>query len=259
MSTTVATESTETEIAITNAEQQPATTEPTTLVERSIEQQKLDAQAEYEERLEKAESVLLEATVLKAEKTKELKAAKKYHKDAEEAWTDLRISGPAVVSVVPARRKPKAAAAPISTETDPEIEKIMAEDKTWREITIAEVLSGVSGLGTKRATAITDHFKNLGAIQDARVEASREHKPFKDMLPDGIGPAIADALENRIGELIVNHSIKLREQIQIAKSEASHKKPSIDDLLSDDDLIDGENESTDIVEDAGMDSIEDLL
>ena len=81
--TTTSTPETETPVAVTASEPvKPVegTTTATADLEKSIEQQKLEAQAEYEERLKDAEEAYLEASIVVVEITKELKEAKKVYK-----------------------------------------------------------------------------------------------------------------------------------------------------------------------------------
>jgi hypothetical protein len=221
-----------------------------------------EAQADYEQRLAEATEVYTDASIVVMEITKDLKEAKRKMKEALDEFFHLKTSGPQLPTAIPLAgvkksTTPKSKSSDVKP-LDAELEKLVESDTTWREIPIAEVLSGVSGLGVKKYDALAGAFENLGKLEDARGQASREFKEFKEFLPDGIGPSLTDKLQERIGDVMRNHFKKLREKIAVANEEpkaapsvvetkppVSEPKPekagvtvSIDDaLLDDSDLI----------------------
>jgi hypothetical protein len=221
-----------------------------------------EAQADYEQRLAEATEVYTDASIVVMEITKDLKEAKRKMKEALDEFFHLKTSGPQLPTAIPLAGSkkstpPKSKSSDVKP-LDADLEKLVESDTTWREIPIAEVLSGVSGLGPKKHDAIALEFENLGKLEDARGQASREFKEFKEFLPDGIGPSLTDKLQERIFDLMRNHFAKVREKIAVANEESkaapsttetkppvSEPKPekagvtvSIDDaLLDDSDLI----------------------
>jgi hypothetical protein len=250
----------------TTTEPVPAPDNPPVIVttpEAKEELQRLrdEAQADYEQRLAEATEVYTDASIVVMEITKDLKEAKRKMKEALDEFFHLKTSGPQLPTAIPlagAKKSttPKSKSSDVKP-LDAELEKLVESDTTWREIPIAEVLSGVSGLGVKKYDALASEFANLGALEDARGQASREFKEFKEFLPDGIGPSLTDKLQERVGDVMRNHFKKLREKIAVANEAgkvasvedtnppASETKPekagvtvSIDDaLLDDSDLI----------------------
>jgi hypothetical protein len=241
----------------TTTEPVPAPDNPpiVTTEEASDELQRLraEAQAEYEERLEEAKTEYTDASIIVMEITKDLKEAKRKMKDALEEFFNLQISGPQLPTSVPSLagsttgKKKKSGGSEVLTLPD-DLESLIEADVTWREIPIAEVLSGISGLGTKKHEAITDMYANLGQLEDARGQASREFKTFQEFLPAGIGPTMADKLQERCFDVMKNHWAKLRSKIAVANKEEpargeATEEPqgvviSVDDaLLDDSDLI----------------------
>jgi hypothetical protein len=179
-----------------------------------------EAQADYEQRLAEATEVYTDASIVVMEITKDLKEAKRKMKEALDEFFHLKTSGPQLPTAIPLAGSKKSSP-PKSKSSDvkpldSDLEKLVESDTTWREIPIAEVLSGVSGLGVKKYDALAGAFANLGELEDARGQASREFKEFKEFLPDGIGPSLTDKLQERIGDVMRNHFAKVREKIAVA-------------------------------------------
>lgn len=188
-----------------------------------------EAQTEYEERLAEATEVYTNASIVVMDITKKLKEAKREAKEALEEFYNLKTSGPQLPTALPlAGTKKSSTPKPKSSDVKPldaDLEKLVESDTTWREISISEVLSGVPGLGVKKYDALAGAFANLGELEDARGQASREFKEFKEVLPDGIGPSLTDKLQERIGDVMRNHFAKLREKIAVA----NETKPASDE------------------------------
>jgi len=195
----------------------------TTTQESADELQRLreEATAEYEERLKEARDVYTDASIVVMEITKDLKDAKRKMKDALEEFFNLQISGPQLPTSVPSlagspAKKSKKADAPGTAELPKDLEALIEADTTWRDIPIAEVLSGISGLGSKKHEAIADMYANLGQLEDARGQASREFKTFQEFLPERIGPTMADKIQERCFDVMKSHWAKLRSKIAVA-------------------------------------------
>jgi hypothetical protein len=224
----------------TTTEPVPAPENPpiVTTEEASDELQRLraEAQAEYEERLEESKNEFTSASIVVMEITKDLKEAKRRMKEALEEFFNLQISGPQLPTSVPhlegssTDKKKKSADSKIIALPD-DLEALIESDKTWRDIPIGEVLSGIQGLGTKKHDAISEMYSNLGQLEDARGQASKEFKPFQDFLPERIGPTMADKIQERCFDVMKSHWDKLRKKIAVAnKTELSTEgdKPVID-------------------------------
>ncbi len=195
----------------------------TTTQDNTDELQRLreEATAEYEERLKEARDVYTDASIVVMEITKDLKDAKRKMKDALEEFFNLQISGPQLPTSVPSLagspgKKSKKADAPGTAELPKDLEALIEADTTWRDIPIAEVLSGIPGLGSKKHEAIADMYANLGQLEDARGQASREFKTFQEFLPERIGPTMADKIQERCFDVMKSHWAKLRSKIAVA-------------------------------------------
>jgi len=91
-----------------------------------------------------------------------------------------------------------------------------AEDTTWRKMPTSELLQGLKGLGAKKLDTICDAAATVGDLEDLRGEASRSHKSFKEVLPDGFGQKIADAIEDRLIEHVAKFaSPSAEEQVKL--------------------------------------------
>lgn len=99
--------------------------------------------------------------------------------------------------------KPKAEQ-PATTDSAAEPEAI--EDNAWRATMTADLLKGMKGMGAKKLEAICDLAPTVGHLEDLRADASRQVKPFKDLLPKGCGQGLADAIEDRLVEHVAKSS-----------------------------------------------------
>lgn len=163
----------------------------------TLEQAQKVAQDAFNEKLKAAEDDYMEASLYVKDLQERLKKAKKEQKEALDYVWDLKLEGPAIPTSLPDPDKVAL------TETE------FSEDTTWREITMLEVIDGIEGLGTKKRQALLEAFENFGQLEDARSKASTQHKPFKDILPDGLGETVAQKLDDRISEVWAQHRKKL--------------------------------------------------
>lgn len=125
------------------------------------------------------------------------------------------------------------------------------ESTAWQETPTAELLDGVKGLGKKKLEAIVDLAPTAGKLEELRGQASLEHKPFKDVLPKGCGQNLADAIEDRLVELVakmdtpsVAEQIAEREREQIAEAvenaeqvKQAEQDDGYEDVEDDDDTL----------------------
>ena len=147
-----------------------------------------DLQLQHDQQIEAAEKDLAECAVRRAVLEATLKLSKAEYKEALDYLVALKKRGPQS-SVV---------ASNLGIE--------LPEDDSWRLISTERVLEGIENLGTKKRDLILSAFPTFGELEDARNKASLRHKPFKEVLPKGIGSAIADQLETRIGDVMLEFS-----------------------------------------------------
>lgn len=163
----------------------------------TLEQAQKVAQDAFDEKIKAAEEEYMEASLYVKDLQERLKKAKKEQKEALDYIWDLKLEGPAIPTSLPNQDK--------VALTDSQV----SEDTTWREITMLQVIDGIDGLGTKKREALLGAFENFGQLEDARAKASSQHKPFKDVLPDGLGETVAQKLDDRISEVWAEHRKKL--------------------------------------------------
>ena len=139
------------------------------------------------------EVVFIDNLSFRVPKTKEAK-------EVLDEYTRLQLRGPDY----PEKKQPvvEAAAEETSQENDPYIQRVPNESEDWRSIKTESILEGIKGLGEKKRDAILSDFPTLGHLQDARVEASKEWKTFKDKLPKGCGEKLAQRIEDAMLDLI---------------------------------------------------------
>lgn len=86
---------------------------------------------------------------------------------------------------------------------------------TWQSLPTRELLTSngrITGLSETKLAAICEQVPTVGALETIRGEASKEHRPFADLLPKGIGETVAGRIEERLIEWIAKCS-----QSQVAK------------------------------------------
>ena len=98
------------------------------------------------------------------------------------------------------------------------------ENAAWRDWDTRAAIENINRLGKGRLDAIVTAYPTLGALDDARVQSTREKKPLVNYLPKGTGEKIAAGIEEvldaaRAGKLdrvIVDDPVS--KEIRIARS-----------------------------------------
>jgi hypothetical protein len=215
-----------------------------------------DLQLQHDQQIEAAEKDLAECAVRRADLEATLKLSKAEYKEALDYLVALKKRGPQS-SVV---------ASNLGIE--------LPEDDSWRLISTERVLEGIENLGTKKRDLILSAFPTFGELEDARNKASLMHKPFKEVLPKGIGSAIADQLETRIGDVMLEFSRMLEKSASGEIAVANMATPKEEtfgipvdltgaDFLEEDDFLDDgfdeESESVSVQPEAESVEFEDML
>ena len=170
----------------------------------------------------------------------ELKDAKE---DCKLAVLALRRAASKIADFTAGNSMPERPA--IEDKTESEADASGFDEDAWRAFPTADLVKGIKGLGKgKKYEALIDFAPTVGELEDARGLASKQHKSFKDVLPDGFGQTIADALEDRLIEHVAKHSVPpASEQVkqndepaEEAAEEHPHEHASVDWVL--DEMID---------------------
>jgi hypothetical protein len=82
-------------------------------------------------------------------------------------------------------------------------------DQSWRAIPTSEILDGIKGMGDKKRDAILSLIPTMGDFEDLRGQASVAHKPFRSVLPKGVGQGMADEIEERAITRMRMHQLSL--------------------------------------------------
>lgn len=97
------------------------------------------------------------------------------------------------------RNKPSLDGAVTAPPSEPPSLPAPAEESTeWRNLLTAELLAGIKGLGKKKLESICELAPTVGHLEDLRGQASREHKQYNEVLPDGCGAGVAQMIEDRL-------------------------------------------------------------
>lgn len=105
------------------------------------------------------------------------------------------------------REEKLASASKVPTDVAlPELAPPPVPSDAWRAIPTRDVLAGIPRLGAKKLELLTDAMPTLGDVEDIRERASRAHKQFAEELPKGIGPDLADRIEDAILDAISKHA-----------------------------------------------------
>lgn len=133
----------------------------------------------------------------------------------------LRIARALWQLKAPAGSQPPAIEPP-AAEPVAAIESKPAEQPSdeWRQLATAELLAGIKGLGKKKLETICELAPTVGHLEDLRGQASREHKQYNEVLPDGCGAGVAQMIEDRL----VAHIAKV--------SKPAGANPLADELLA---------------------------
>lgn len=86
------------------------------------------------------------------------------------------------------------------------------DENAWRDEPTDELLKGVKGMGEKKFDAIMQLAPTAGHLEDLRGEASKAHMSFKEKLPKGFGQSLADAIEDKLIQLVASCSKSAAEQ-----------------------------------------------
>lgn len=141
-----------------------------------------------------------------------LSEIKDEQKEAKEklsfAQLKLRAATADLVGHIGDRELPEQPAKPADSQSSGgnDSQNQQATDNDWQNTPTAELLSGTKGLGAKKLEAIVDIAPTAGKLEELRGEASKAHQSFKEVLPKGCGQSIADAIEDRLVELVAKAS-----------------------------------------------------
>lgn len=128
-------------------------------------------------------------------------------------------------------------------------------DDSWRDKPTGELLDGVNGFGAKKRDALIDVAPTAGDLEDLRGQASKAHKSFREVLPNGFGQKLADAIEDRLIDHVAKSAPpaeqqataeriaeREREQIEQSQSEGEEPPGETDDDTDDDQYEDVDDE-----------------
>lgn len=133
----------------------------------------------------------------------------------------------------------------VAGSSDAEASEATEESQAnWQDTPTASLLLDVKGLGAKKLEAIIEAAPTAGKLEELRGEASRAHKSFREVLPKGCGQAIADAIEDRLVELVARMDTPpAHEQVEprVESNEADDEtaKAESESIDSDPEMIDG--------------------
>lgn len=97
-------------------------------------------------------------------------------------------------------------------------EETEPESLDWRNVLLANIgINGIKGLGKKKREALTELCPTLGAFEDLRAKVGKDAATLQELLPKGIGQAMADELE----ELVLNWLTKNRDQVESSDGEST--------------------------------------
>ena len=103
-------------------------------------------------------------------------------------------------------------------------------DQTWRSIPTSEILDGIKGMGDKKRDAILSLIPTMGDFEDLRGQASVAHKPFRSVLPKGVGQGMADEIEERAFSRLRKHQLSL-EAAKQDQSDVEAVNQVVEDLV----------------------------
>lgn len=101
-----------------------------------------------------------------------------------------------------------AAIEPLASEQPAALPAPVEESTEWRNLATAELLAGIKGLGKKKLETICELAPTVGHLEDLRGQASREHKQYNEVLPDGCGAGVAQMIEDRLVKHIADWARK---------------------------------------------------
>jgi hypothetical protein len=133
-----------------------------------------------------------------------LKALKADRKDTLDTLMTMEKDGPQHPDKPkrPVAKKTKAADGTVTTVKIFKPEENW--DESWRKIPTSKVLTDdIEGLGAKKRETILDQYPTLGELMDVLIEAGKQHKHFSELLPTGIGVALAERINDAM-YLVIN-------------------------------------------------------
>ena len=188
-------------------------------------QQKLLAERAYEIEISSAKEDHFTLAVNRSNLEAELKDAKADEKAALKNLKNLLRRGPNYTKPVSKVEEAIAQSEPSAIQVDD-----ANADTTWKQIPTSQIIDGIKGMGAKKAAAIIDLAPTLGDLEELRAAASLAHKQFKELLPKGVGSAMADEMEERILTVIGKHCAALESAgdvaAEVAEAEAEAETPS---------------------------------
>lgn len=142
---------------------------------RTVEQKRYELEDEIKEQTEKVN----DAKNVLEDREEELDRLRSEHKEA----TDLLLDNSRKLLL-----KSEGKQLPIDEPTE--------EDEVWRSKLTAELLKGVKGISKSKLEVLVEVCPTVGELEDLRAEASKQHKEFSELLPNGFGKAIAERIVN---------------------------------------------------------------
>jgi hypothetical protein len=244
-----------TQLSQVEGDQQPTPTVDPELLSK-WEQDCNEATKQHEISIEQTKALMVELDKQISYKTDELKSIKDEKKGAVERLIRLELKGPEF----PPKPQPKPIAAASggasnageSTEGNTTAADVREPntDDSWRLIASAQILKGIERLGQKKIGSIVDSYPTLGSLEDLRGEASKQHKHFSEVLPDGIGKTIADKIEERMMDEIAKFSVGLKvvSPPTDAEDEADETDQETGEVITDSAEVDPEYEDVDLAD-----------
>lgn len=148
--------------------------------------------AEAERNCQSMESTL-------AELKREVKDTKKAY---DAAVIKVRMVASKIMDLASGRTLPKSVKPSTQSSELTSGDSAQSPEQDWQSTPTAELLAGTKGLGAKKLDSIIELAPTAGKLEELRGEASRQCKSFREVLPKGCGQAIADAIEDRLIELV---------------------------------------------------------
>lgn len=109
-------------------------------------------------------------------------------------------------------------------------------DQSWRAIPTSDLLDGIKGMGDKKRDAILSLIPTMGDFEDLRGQASIAHKPFRSVLPKGVGQGMADEIEERALSRMRKHQLGLEAAKVVSEEEVEYEDAEASTLVDVDDV-----------------------
>lgn len=186
-------------------------------------EQKLLAERAYEIEISSAKEEHFTLAVNRSNLEAELKDAKADEKAALKNLKNLLRRGPNYTKPVSKVEEAIAQSEPSAIQVDD-----ANADTTWKQIPTSQIIDGIKGMGAKKAAAIIDLAPTLGDLEELRAAASLAHKQFKELLPKGVGSAMADEMEERILTVIGKHCAALESAGDVAAEVAESAEAEVE-------------------------------